>query len=253
MPSLGNLNSSSPIYFGGFATNSGDQSVTLPSRAMKLFLKGNSATSGSSTSYALGIQNASGLGTGAAYDAGGHTTASVLFVVVDYEFGINGAPDVANLWVNPPAASFGTAAPPAPTATFSTSTAAAQLVMAADFFLLARSGATLWGSLLVADLRIGDSWGYVTGAPEIVTLPSGSTNAVGSAVTFIVGAVAGATNVSPLTYQWQFNGGALTDGGRIWGSSSATLTITNLVLTDAGTYTVTVSNSLARPPPVRRL
>ena len=244
VPSLGNLQSGSPIYFGGFGTNSGDQSVSLPSRAMKLFLKGNSATSGFSTNYAIGIQNASDPGTGAAYDAGGHTTSSVLFVVMDYEFSINGAPDVANLWVNPPAASFGTAAPPTPTATFSTSSAAAQLVTAADFFLLARSGQTLWGSLLVGDLRIGDSWGYATGAPEIVTPPAGSTNAVGTAATFVVGAVAVATNVSPLAYQWQFNGGKLADGGRIWGSSSATLTITNLGLTDAGTYTVTVSNSL---------
>jgi Pectate lyase superfamily protein/Right handed beta helix region len=244
VPSLGNLTSSSPIYFGGFATNAGDQSVSLPSRAMKFFLKGNSATSGSSTSYAIGIQNASAAGTSAAYDAGGHTTASVLFVVVDYEFGINGAPDVANLWVNPPPASFGTAAPPTPTATFSTSTAAAQLVTAADFFLLARSGSTLWGLLLVGDLRVGDSWGYATGAPEIVTPPAGSTDAVGTAATFVVGAVAGATNVSPLGYQWQFNGGNLADGGRIWGSSSAMLTITNLLLTDAGTYTVIVSNSL---------
>jgi hypothetical protein len=31
---LGNLNSSSPIYFAGFATNGGDQNVTLPSSAM---------------------------------------------------------------------------------------------------------------------------------------------------------------------------------------------------------------------------
>ena len=244
IPSLGNLNSSSPIYFGGFATNTGDQSVSLPSRALKLFLKGDSPTSGSSTSYAIGIQNASGLGTAAAYDAGGHTISSVLFVVIDYEFGINGAPDVANLWVNPAAVSFGTVAPPTPTATFNTSTAAAQLVTAADFFLLARSGQTLWGTLLVGDLRIGDSWGYVTGAPEIVTPPASGTNAVGTAVTFVVGAAAGATNISPLAYRWQFNGSTLTNGGRIWGSSTATLTITNLELSDAGTYTVTVSNSL---------
>jgi hypothetical protein len=244
IPSLGNLNSSSPIYFGGFATNSGDQSMTLPSRAIKLFLKGNNATSGSSTSYALGIQNASDSGTLAAYDAGGHATSSVLFVVMDYEFGTNGAADVANLWVNPPAASFGTAAAPTPTATFSTSSAAAQLITAADFFLLARSGSTLWGSLLIGDLRVGDSWSYVTGAPEIVTPPAGSTDAVGTAATFVVGALAGPTNVSPLTYQWQFNGGALIDGGKIWGSSSSSLTITNLALTNAGTYTVTVSNSL---------
>jgi len=244
VPAVGNLSSSSPIYFGGFATNTGDQTLSLPSRAMKLFLKGNSATAGSSTSYALGIQNASGTGNAAAYDGGGHGPSDVLFVVMDYEFGINGAPDVANLWVNPASGSFGAAVAPGPTATFSASTANSQLLSAADFYLLARSGATLWGSLIVGDLRIGDTWGYVTGAPEIITAPVSQTNQAGSTAVFVVNAVAGATNVSPLNYQWQFNGTNLADGGNITGSTRATLTISNLNLTNSGIYSVVVSNSL---------
>ncbi len=245
IPNIGNLSTASPIYFGGFATNSGDQNIALPSRAMKLFLEGNSSTVGASTAYSIGIQNASGSGGAAAYDAGGHNANAVLFVVVDYEFGINGAPDVAHLWVNPPAANFGQATPPTASATFSTSSANAQLVSAADFFLLARSGSTLWGTLLVGDLRIGDSWSYVTGAPEIIVPPTNQTNVIGGNVIFSAQAIAGATNVSPLVYQWQFDGTNLSNGGNVSGSATATLSLSGIALANAGVYSVVVSNSLA--------
>lgn len=245
IPSLGNLTSSSPIYFGGFATNSGDQSVSLPSRAMKLFLKGNSATPGASTTWSIGIQNASGSGTGAAYDAGGHGSNDVLFVVMDYEFGVRGGPDVANLWVNPAVGSFGTATPPTPTASFSTSSANAQLVSAADFYLLARSGSTIWGNLLVADLRVGDTWSYATGAPELTVAPANQTNVMGSIAMFAAQAVAGATNVSPLVYQWQFDGANLADGGNVSGSATPTLSIFDVTAANAGVYSLIVTNSLA--------
>ena len=245
IPNLGNLNSSSPIYFGGFATNSGDQNVSLPSRAMKLFLKGNSATVGASTAYSIGIQNASGSGTEAAYDAGGHGSNDVLFVVMDYEFGIHGGADVANLWVNPPAASVAAGAAPSPAASFSTSSANAQLVNAADFFLLSRSGATIWGSLLAGNLRVGDTWSYVTGAPEIIIPPSNETNGPGGTAVFSCQAVAGATNESPLVYQWQIDGTNLADGGSISGSSTPTLSIFNVAVTNSGVYSVIVNNSLA--------
>jgi hypothetical protein len=98
VPNLGNLSSSSPIYFGGFATNTGDQNVSLPASAVKIFLKGNSGTAGLSTSWAIGIANNTGSGS-AHYDSGGHTSSSILFVVVDYEFGISGNADVARIWV----------------------------------------------------------------------------------------------------------------------------------------------------------
>ncbi len=244
VPNLGNLNSASPIYFGGFATNTGDQALSLPARAMKLFLKGNSATSGASTSYSIGIQNASGAGTAAAYEAGSHVAGDVVFLVMDYEFGFNGGPDVANLWINPPGASFGANVAPVPAATFSTSSATSQLISAADFYLLARSGATIWGTLLMGDLRIGDSWSYATGAPEIITAPANQTNTIGGTALFTVNAVAGATNVSPLSYQWEFNGTNLDDGGNIAGSAGPMLSLSDLTLNNGGTYSVVVSNSL---------
>jgi fibronectin type 3 domain-containing protein len=237
IPNLGYLASTSPIYFGGFATESGDQSIALPSRAMKLFLKGNLASG--SSSYWLGIQNANGNGNNAAYDGGGHTASTVLFVVFDYEFGINGQPDVGNLWVNPASSTFGAPTVPTPTATFTTTTTASQLLSAADFYLLARSGATLWGTLNIADLRVGNSWNYVTGAPEVLAPPQSETNPVGSTASFSVGAVAGATNVSPLAYQWAFDGVNLAE------DTNATLLLPGLEPTNSGTYSVIVSNSLA--------
>jgi fibronectin type 3 domain-containing protein len=244
IPNLGNLDGGSPIYFGGFATNSGDQSISLPSKAMKLFLKGNGATAGSSTTYSIGIQNASGTGPAAAYDAGGHSSSTVVFVVIDYEFGITGAPDVGNLWINPSAASFGTSAPPAPTASFTASGSSQQLLSAADFYLLSRTGASLWGALVLGYLRVGDTWGYVTGAPEFTVAPLNQTNLLGANVVFSAQAVAGATNVSPLVYQWQFDGTNLTNGANISGAGTTTLSLSNIALLNAGVYSVVVSNSL---------
>jgi hypothetical protein len=51
---------------------------------------------------------------------------------------------------------------------------------------------------------------------------------------------------SPVTYQWQKNGTNLQDGGDIFGSLTAALTITNAALADSGKYAVIVSsNSLS--------
>ncbi|MFN7022767.1 MAG: GC-type dockerin domain-anchored protein, partial [Phycisphaerales bacterium] len=46
----------------------------------------------------------------------------------------------------------------------------------------------------------------------------------------------------PLTYQWRKNGAPLADGGRVAGSNSHTLTITNSVIADSGLYDVVLSS-----------
>jgi hypothetical protein len=46
----------------------------------------------------------------------------------------------------------------------------------------------------------------------------------------------------PLTYLWRFNGNNMVDGGRISGTTTNTLTITPLLLTDGGIYTCVVSD-----------
>jgi len=79
-----------------------------------------------------------------------------------------------------------------------------------------------------------------TSAPQITLQPSDLTALVGSAAQFAV-CVFGA---SPLRYQWQKNGAALFDGSRISGSAARVLSVSTINGTDAGTYSVIVSNAL---------
>jgi len=72
-----------------------------------------------------------------------------------------------------------------------------------------------------------------TVAPAIVTQPTGGTAVVGSSGSF--GVVA--TGSPAPTYQWR------KDGADIAGATSDTYTITKVAMSDAGTYTVVVTNS----------
>jgi Immunoglobulin domain len=73
----------------------------------------------------------------------------------------------------------------------------------------------------------------VTATPPVITLQPVSTNAIiGGNAYFTVAATGGS-----LAYQW-FNGVT-----SLTGATNSTLTISNLALTDAGSYTVQVSNS----------
>ena len=69
--------------------------------------------------------------------------------------------------------------------------------------------------------------------PSITTQPKSQTVNEGSSVTFDVTA----TGTDPLSYQWK------KDGSNISGATSASYTISSAKTSDAGSYTVTVSNS----------
>ena len=74
----------------------------------------------------------------------------------------------------------------------------------------------------------------LTNPPPIITAqPQSQTVIVGSNVTFSVGAI----GLPPLTYQWQFNAAALP------AATNSTLTLTNVQFSQAGDYTVVVSNN----------
>jgi hypothetical protein len=75
--------------------------------------------------------------------------------------------------------------------------------------------------------------------PLVLTSPSNVTVASGGNASFSVVAV----GVPTLSYQWELNGVALSDGGGIAGSANSTLTITKVRGNDTGNYTVVVSNS----------
>jgi alpha-tubulin suppressor-like RCC1 family protein len=69
--------------------------------------------------------------------------------------------------------------------------------------------------------------------PIVVTPPSDKTVPAGTNVTFVM--VAGGT--PPLSYQWQFS------GTNIMGATGASLTLNNVQATNAGSYSVVVSNT----------
>ena len=95
-------------------------------------------------------------------------------------------------------------------------------------------------SLIVSNLA-----GSATSSNAIlaaVTSPASLTNNAGSTATFST------FTFSPVPlgdrWQWQKNGASLFDGGNITGSASNTLTVTNISDSDAGLYSVIVSNAL---------
>jgi hypothetical protein len=97
---------------------------------------------------------------------------------------------------------------------------------------------------------ITNSWGAATSLvsvllvgsgiplPEIIAQPFSQTNGATSTATF---SVTGINIVS--SYQWQRNGTNLSDVGNISGSAGATLTVSNVLAADAGTYQVILTNA----------
>ncbi len=77
----------------------------------------------------------------------------------------------------------------------------------------------------------------VSNAPLISSQPSSRTNSAGSTATFSVTAEG-----SPLSYQWEKSGVAMSNGGNVSGVTSPTLTISNVSQSDAVNYTVVVNN-----------
>jgi alpha-tubulin suppressor-like RCC1 family protein len=84
-----------------------------------------------------------------------------------------------------------------------------------------------------ATLTVVDSRPIITSQPSDVALQPGQTALVQVA----------ATGSAPLNYRWQKNGLALSDGGNILGSSSASLAISNFSEADQAGYSVVVSNA----------
>ena len=76
--------------------------------------------------------------------------------------------------------------------------------------------------------------------PVITTQPVNQLNVVpGRTITFMVEATG-----SDLTYQWQRNGGNLTDGATYSGTTTDTLTVMNVMEADEGNFTCVVTNVL---------
>jgi uncharacterized repeat protein (TIGR03803 family) len=81
-------------------------------------------------------------------------------------------------------------------------------------------------------------------SPQITVQPT-SQVVLGGANAMLSVASSGAR---PFWYQWQKNGTNLVDGGNLTGATNRNLTLANITLADAGTYSVTVSNVLGSVP-----
>ncbi len=79
---------------------------------------------------------------------------------------------------------------------------------------------------------------FVSAAPAIATHPAATSASVGGSVTLSVSA----TGTGPFTYQWRKDGAALA------GQTGATLTLSSVAASDAGSYSVVVTNALGSTP-----
>lgn len=93
------------------------------------------------------------------------------------------------------------------------------------------------GGSVYADQMILDN--LTPSDPNITTLPVSITRIVGQTATFSVVA----SGLSPLTYTWKTNGVALVNGGGISGVSTPTLTLANVQKSQAGVYSVDVTDT----------
>ena len=119
------------------------------------------------------------------------------------------------------------------------STVTVSLNAAASNLMVGSYSSTVWFTNLSDG--IGQSRVFtlnVIAPPTITNSPANQAVLQGATVVFSVGAAGAA----PLSFQWQQNGTNLTDGGKISGSATAALTISNVSPTNVGAYIVIVSN-----------
>jgi len=81
---------------------------------------------------------------------------------------------------------------------------------------------------------------HVNSFPQITRQPVSQDEFTGADVVLNVGAFGGA----PLGYQWRKNGTNVSDSGNLAGSATDTVTLSNVTLANAGTYSVLITNSL---------
>jgi len=77
------------------------------------------------------------------------------------------------------------------------------------------------------------------GAPTITQQPENTTVSSGGTARFSVGI----SSPTAATYQWQFQGTNISDGGNISGATTSTLSVANASASDVGRYRVRVTNA----------
>ena len=213
-------------FFAGFGDTIGSQNATLLRAATRIYTR--KAGSG----YNLGVARNSNTTSDWVFDTTQRNVNDVLFVVGSYSYDNH----TANLWINPSSSSFRAASAPTPTIT-ATQGADLNSNGIRAFVLGCRTNPP--PACLVDELRVAPSWAGVTGGIDIGAQPASQNRDAGSTVAFSVQA----TGSSSLSYQWRKDGVNLVQGGHIFGATNVTLSVSNLLQADAGSYTVKITDT----------
>lgn len=108
--------------------------------------------------------------------------------------------------------------------------------VAGQYFLIELEQTTVGGNPGGKQFRLGAELGL---PPAVATAPVGKTVYVGGTARFN----SSATGTTPLTFTWAFGGNTLQNGGQISGADTGNLVISGATLTNAGQYSLTISNS----------
>ncbi len=277
---IANLASSTTAVTGGgifcaaLTADSGTTTGQPAQTAARLVFRKSANYSTAIPVYNIGVAknrgtNAASGNPAAVYSSADFGTNDLLFVVLAYTFNSPATnDDVVKLWINPSSSSFGQATEPATAiqaGTAAVCTAANQPSSGAvaagvlDDADAAKVGSfTVWArsttqpdDMLIDEVRLGTTWAFVTGAPEISTQPAATATAgAGDNLTNSVVARSGSTATgSELTYQW-FKGATLLsngssgNGSTYSGATTASLTISTAATTDSDTYKCVVANTM---------
>lgn len=151
------------IFWAGFNNSSGSQTTTPTTVGTRVIAR--AAPGG----YQIGLDKNSGLTGQFVFDPTVYTTNDILFLVGAYVFNPgSGTDDVAQLWINPPPASFGLATPPPPALT---STVSNDLAQIASFVLFNRNAAEP-AQIIADEIRVGLSWASVTPPADVGPAPA---------------------------------------------------------------------------------
>jgi len=146
-----------------FNNSSGTQTTTPTSVGTRVVTR--SAAGG----FNLGLDKSSGTASSFAFATNVFTTNDTIFIVGSYTFNSGSSTDdFSQMWINPPASSFGLASAPPPTLT---NIAGGNISQIASFVLFNRN-ANEPAVVFADEVRVGTSWASVTPPAENQILPS---------------------------------------------------------------------------------
>ncbi len=163
--------SSGGVFWAAFNNSAGFQNTTPTIVGTRVLTR--SATGG----FNIGLDKSSGSAASFVFATNTFTTNDTIFIVGSYTFNsATTSDDLSQLWVNPPASTFGLAAAPPATLTNSSGNDISQI---ASFVLFNRNAAEP-AVIIADDVRVGTSWASVTPPAESSSVPALSISVLGS-------------------------------------------------------------------------